>query len=81
MADAERVQPPAAFAQAVASLRAARLRPEVELGEIPPPQRLAPYSFALAAHVSAGEGPADQFSAVEGSDGATELASGRLILL
>jgi len=81
VADAERVQPPAAFAQAVASLRAARLRPEVELSEIPPPQRLAPYSFALAAHVCAGAGPAGQFSAAEASDGATELASGRLILL
>lgn len=54
------------FAQAVQSLRAARPRAEVQLGEISPPQRLAPYTFALSAEVLRG---------------AAELASGRLVLL
>lgn len=48
------------------SLRAARPRPEVTLAEIPPPQRLAPYSFALSAEVDTG---------------VPDAASGRLVLL
>src|SRR3954464_12196529 len=58
--------PPGAFTRAVAGLRAAAPRPEILLEEIPAPQRLAPYSFAVSATVlRSGE----------------EVASGRLILL
>jgi hypothetical protein len=57
---------PELFRQAVAALRAVRPRPEVEIGEVRPPQRLAPWSFALSAEV---DGPAG------------ELAMGRLVLL
>jgi Protein of unknown function (DUF3000) len=43
---------PTAFVQAVASLRSARLRPEVEVDITPPPKRLAPHAFALTAEVT-----------------------------
>jgi len=57
---------PEAFTRAVAGLRVAAPRPEILLEEIAPPQRLAPFSFALSATVlRAGD----------------EVASGRLILL
>jgi hypothetical protein len=57
---------PEAFTRAVAGLRAAAPRPEILLEEIPAPQRLAPFSFALSATV------------LRSGD---EVASGRLILL
>jgi hypothetical protein len=57
---------PSAFRLAVAALRAARLRSEMEIDETRPPQRLAPYAFALEAAV------------VDGDD---DLADGRLVLL
>ncbi|MBT2508685.1 DUF3000 domain-containing protein [Streptomyces sp. ISL-98] len=57
---------PPAFRQAVEALRSARLRPEVEIDPTRPPQRLAPYAYALEAAV------------VEGED---DLADGRLVLL
>src|SRR3954447_10799807 len=57
---------PDAFIRAVAGLRAAAPRSEILLEEIPAPQRLAPYSFAVSATV------------LRDSD---EVASGRLILL
>jgi len=57
---------PDEFVQAVASLAVATLRPEVVAGPIKPPQRLAPWSYALSMDVMA--------------DGVT-LASGRLVLL
>jgi hypothetical protein len=57
---------PEAFTRAVAGLRAATPRPEILLEEIPAPQRLAPYGFALSATV------------LRGGD---EVATGRLILL
>lgn len=57
---------PEGFLRAVASLRAARLRPEVVLTEVPGPQRIAPYAVAVTADV-----------VVEG----TELATGRFVLL
>ena len=57
---------PEAFTRAVDGLRAAAPRPEILLEEIPAPQQLAPYSFALSATV------------LRASD---EVASGRLILL
>ncbi len=60
--------PSAEFAQALADLRAARLRPEVRLTEVPAPQRIAPFAVALTAEVL-GAGEDD------------ELASGRFVLL
>ncbi|RJL34213.1 DUF3000 domain-containing protein [Bailinhaonella thermotolerans] len=59
-------RPPAVFERAVASLREARIRPEVELEDIPAPQRLAPYAAALAATVYRDD---------------VDLAVGRLIVL
>jgi hypothetical protein len=62
--DAER---PEVFRAAVASLTATRARPEVHVEPLRPPQRLAPYSYAIAAEV-------------RGPDGG-EPATGRLVLL
>ncbi|MAU82836.1 DUF3000 domain-containing protein [Gordonia sp. Z-3] len=66
---------PADFRAAVSSLHAARIRPEIEVGPIRPPQRLAPYSYAVGAEVrSAGDAddvPVDS----------TGSSFGRLILL
>ncbi|MGP3922801.1 DUF3000 domain-containing protein [Streptomyces sp. 8N616] len=57
---------PLAFRQAVEALRTARLRPEMEIDQARPPQRLAPFSYALeAAVVQSGK----------------DLADGRLVLL
>jgi len=42
---------PAQFREAVSAMNAARVRPEIELGPIRPPQRLAPFSYALGAEV------------------------------
>ena len=61
-ADAE----PAAFRDAVASMRAARMRPEVHTEPMPAPQRIAPYASALSADVD-----------VDGE----EMGTGRIILL
>lgn len=47
MTDAE----PTPFREAVVAMNAAEVRPEIELGPIRPPQRLAPYSYALGAEV------------------------------
>ncbi|MEU6404889.1 DUF3000 domain-containing protein [Streptomyces sp. NPDC046985] len=57
---------PSPFRAAVEGLRTARLRPLVEIEQVPPPQRLAPYAHALEATVV---------------DGEQELADGRLVLL
>ncbi|GAA3538083.1 DUF3000 domain-containing protein [Nonomuraea rosea] len=61
-------QPPAppAFTRAAESLRMAEVRPEIELEDLPAPQRLAPYSAAIGASVYRDD---------------DELAVGRLILL
>ena len=58
--------PPADFAVAVAAMRAAPLRPEVLCEEMPAPQRIAPFSFALSADVTVDE---------------VDLGTGRIILL
>jgi hypothetical protein len=65
---------PAQFREAVAAMNATAVRPEIELGPIRPPQRLAPFSYALGAEVRHPE------SAIvpEQSEGD---AFGRLILL
>ncbi|KMO76443.1 hypothetical protein MOBUDSM44075_02180 [Mycolicibacterium obuense] len=55
-------------------MNATTVRPEIELGPIRPPQRLAPYSYALGAEVK----HADAAVVPERSDGD---AFGRLILL
>jgi hypothetical protein len=57
---------PETFTRAVAGLRGERTRPEITLEEVPPPQRLAPYAYALSGTV------------LRGGD---EVATGRLILL
>jgi hypothetical protein len=58
---------PDAFRQAVISLTGTRVRPEVHVEPLRPPQRLAPFSYAISADVRAADG--------------TELATGRLVLL
>lgn len=58
---------PEIFRAAVASLTSAQARPEVHVEPLRPPQRLAPYSYAIAAEV-------------RGPDGG-EPATGRLVLL
>ncbi|MFG3062153.1 DUF3000 domain-containing protein [Streptomyces sp. NPDC048231] len=57
---------PLPFRAAVDALKAARLRPEIEIEPTRPPQRLAPHTYALEAAV-----------VPEGED----LADGRLVLL
>ncbi|MFE6287804.1 DUF3000 domain-containing protein [Streptomyces sp. NPDC057877] len=57
---------PAAFRAAVDALRAARLRPQVEVEPTHAPRRLAPFAYALEATVV---------------DGEQDLADGRLVLL
>jgi hypothetical protein len=57
---------PPEFREAVESMHAARLRPEVFCEEMPAPQRIAPYSAALSADVTVDD---------------TDLGTGRIILL
>ncbi|MGV9252402.1 DUF3000 domain-containing protein [Streptomyces sp. NPDC003697] len=57
---------PLPFRAAVDALRTARLRPQVEVEQVPAPQRLAPFAYALEATVV---------------DGDQDLADGRLVLL
>jgi hypothetical protein len=65
---AESEQPqPELFGRAIASLTGTRVRPEVRVEPLRPPQRLAPYSYAISADVRASDG--------------VELATGRLVLL
>ena len=65
---------PAQFRAAVTAMNAAVVRPEIELGPIRPPQRLAPFSYALGAEVRR----PDSDVIPETSEGD---AFGRLILL
>jgi hypothetical protein len=69
---------PVLFRDAVAAMNAATVRAEIELGPIRPPQRLAPYSYALGAEVKHPDTaiPPERSG---GSDGGE--AFGRLILL
>jgi hypothetical protein len=57
---------PVEFQEAVAQMRAARLRPEVLCEQMPAPQRIAPYATALSADVT-----------VDGDD----VGTGRIVLL
>jgi hypothetical protein len=59
---------PAEFLAVIEDLQHVQLRPELELSELPPPQRLAPWSHAIAATVHA-------------PDTDEEIGSGRLIVL
>ncbi|OIN80632.1 hypothetical protein BST29_07290 [Mycobacterium malmoense] len=69
---------PAPFREAVAAMNTVTVRPEIELGPIRPPQRLAPYSYALGAEVK----HPDREVIPERSEGPNnEEAFGRLILL
>lgn len=61
---------PEIFRAAVVSLTATLVRPEVRVEPLRPPQRLAPWSYAISADVRADE-----------ADGGDELATGRLVLL
>ena len=65
--ESTRSDAPATFRSAVESLERTAVRAEVRVEPIRAPQRLAPFSYALAADVSAG--------------GDTEGATGRLVLL
>lgn len=65
---------PADFRAAVESLHAARIRRDIEVGPIRPPQRLAPYSYAVGAEVRAPETD-------EPATDSQGSAFGRLILL
>lgn len=65
----------AVFAAAVAQLRAARLRSELQVREIPAPERIAPRSFALAAGVSPGSVHPSEL------DADSPYGAGRLILM
>jgi hypothetical protein len=65
---------PADFRIAVESLHSARIRRDIEVGPIRPPQRLAPFSYAVGAEVS----PPDSDDVDTDSQGS---AFGRLILL
>ena len=58
---------PQLFREAVSSLVSTRVRPEVHVEPLRPPQRLAPWSYAIAADVRSEDGD--------------ELATGRLVLL
>lgn len=66
---------PAEFSDAVESMHRARLRPEITLGTIRPPQRLAPFSHAIGLEVHTGD---DRETIATDSEGD---AFGRLILL
>ncbi|WP_018023895.1 DUF3000 domain-containing protein [Corynebacterium ulceribovis] len=65
---------PEAFSAAVESMLAARLRPEISVGPIRPPQRLAPYSYAVGLEITQ---PQDD----DATDASGGDAFGRLILL
>lgn len=60
------VSSPPEFQEAVSSMHAARLRPEVLREEMPAPQRIAPYAAALSADVTVDE---------------VDIGTGRFILL
>jgi len=62
---------PVEFVQALRSLRAVTVRPEVLLDEVPGPARIAPFSAALTAEVRT----------ARRSVAAAELASGRFVVL
>ncbi|MBI9115281.1 DUF3000 domain-containing protein [Sanguibacter sp. YZGR15] len=52
---ADQTEVPEDFLAALRSLRAAQVRPEVRLTEVPAPRRIAPYAAALNGEVASGE--------------------------
>jgi hypothetical protein len=58
---------PSEFRKAVESLRRTKVRPEIRVEAIRPPQRLAPWTYALSAEIPSRDGG--------------EVATGRLVLL
>lgn len=68
---------PAEFRDAVQSLHAATVRSEIEVGAIRPPQRLAPYSYALGVEVR----QPDDIDAVLVPTDSAGSSFGRLVLL
>ncbi len=66
MTASDRRREPAVFSRAVAVLNGIRPRPEIRLGPLRPPQRLAPWAHALGAQVGEDE---------------QELVTARLVLL
>ncbi|GAA4740320.1 DUF3000 domain-containing protein [Gordonia alkaliphila] len=68
---------PVDFTRAVASLDEAVVRPEIEVGSIRPPQRLAPYSYALGVEVA----PPEVGGTSSADTDVTGSAFGRLVLL
>jgi hypothetical protein len=58
---------PPVFQRAVESLTSTRIRPEIRVEPLRPPQRLAPFSYAVSAEIIDAEGK--------------DLATGRLVLL
>jgi DUF3000 family protein len=64
-------EPPAAFRAVLDALARVQARPEIVLERIPAPQRLAPWAFALGAHVSEADGTDDDL----------EIATARFIVL
>lgn len=72
-------QAPEVFRAAVAALQLVRPRPELVVEPVRPPQRLAPWAYALSCEAT---GPASGGPrANEGVAGGGVLASGRLVLL
>lgn len=67
---------PAEFAQALRDLRAARLRPEIRLTEVPAPTRIAPNALAMSAEVVT-----QNIITGRASDEGNEIATGRFVLL
>jgi len=63
-------EPPAAFQAALDALAGVIARPEIVLEHIPAPQRLAPWAYAIAAHVTDPDDDED-----------VEIASARFIVL
>lgn len=51
--------PPAVFIEALQSLKGTRARPEIQLTEIPPPTRIAPWALALNAQINPSGDPDD----------------------
>nr|WP_232009530.1 DUF3000 domain-containing protein [Corynebacterium kutscheri] len=76
--DAKTSTIPVEFSRAVESMHEAHLRPEISLGTIRPPQRLAPFSHAIGLEVIPPEQITDESLVAQNSDGD---AFGRLILL
>ncbi|SEC20892.1 Protein of unknown function [Paramicrobacterium humi] len=70
MADQSADEVPEEFSAAIAAVRAAQLRDELVVSEIPAPAKLAPHALALAADVR---------PSAHGTD--SELGTGRFILL